>query len=193
MWFTEDAWSPIILCLVVGVIFFIAWSTTQRPRFLTAIPVLIVAAIVIYFAEQSIVTDRERVETTLNDLVATFVDESHSFGQPGTGATVEPKCLDFFSAQNIKDRTRVLAALLFVSVDEDLRVTDVSVQLTNENSRAITHFRANATVTGGGFSGYHPSRWELTWQKEAGEWKVTRTKFLNIMTGDEQMIPGGVN
>ena len=83
---------------------------------------------------------------------------------------------------------------MFVSVESDIRVTDVSVQLTNEDSRAITHFRANATVSASGVGGgYHPSRWELTWQKEGDEWKITRTKYLNVMTVDEQRIPGGVN
>ena len=41
MWFTEDAWSPIILCIVACVIFFIAWSTTRKSKLLIAIPLLL--------------------------------------------------------------------------------------------------------------------------------------------------------
>ena len=194
MWFTEDAWSPIILCMVVGVIFLIAWSTSQRPRYLIAIPVIAILAVVIYFAERAIVTDREHVEASLLDLINTFVEESQVIGTSGNEVPPDTKCLEFFSAQNVTDRARVSAALVFVSVNDDIRVTDVSIKLTNENTRAITHFRANATFSATGLDGgYHPSRWELTWQKEGDEWKVTRTKYLNIMTGDEQRIPGGVN
>ena len=75
MWFTEDAWSPIILCTVVAEIFFIAFMTTQRARFLIALPLLLLAAITIYFAEIAIVTDGEQVEKNLHDLVDTFVEE----------------------------------------------------------------------------------------------------------------------
>jgi hypothetical protein len=190
MWFTEDAWSPIILCTVVAAIFFIAFMTTQRARFLIALPLLLLAAITIYFAEIAIVTDGEQVEKNLHDLVDTFVEESN---QLGTGSGTKPeqvRCQTYFAESNTVDRARVVAALMFVRVEGEIRVTDVRIQLTNQNTMAVTHFRANATFAAGSQSGHHPSRWEMTWQKQAGEWKITRTKMLNAVNGQEMSVPG---
>lgn len=190
MWFTEDAWSPIILCAVIAAIFFVAFMTTQRPRFLVALPLLLLAAITIYFAEAAIVTDREKVESNLLDLVSTFVEESHQFGVGSAQKPDQVRCQSFFAENNTVDRTRVVAALMFVRVEDDIRVTDVKVKLTNNDTMAVTHFRANATFSARSQSSHHPSRWEMTWQKQAGEWKITRTRMLNVVNGQEIRIPG---
>ncbi|MGZ0168095.1 MAG: hypothetical protein ACKVHE_00905 [Planctomycetales bacterium] len=190
MWFTEDAWSPIILCTIIAAIFFIAFMTTQRPKFLIALPLLLLAAITIYLAEIAIVTDGEQVEKNLHDFVDTFVEESHQFGSGSATIPEQARCQSFFAETNIVDRTRVVAALMFVQVEGDIRVTDVRIQLTNKDTMAVTHFRANATFAAGSQSGHHPSRWEMTWQKQAGEWKITRTKMLNFMNGQEMQVPG---
>ena len=189
MWFTEDAWSPIILCTVIAAIFFIVFMTTQRARFLLALPLLL-AAITIYFAEIAIVTDSEQVENNLLSLVSTFAEESHQFGAGSTTKPEQVRCQSFFAVNNTVDRTRVVAALMFVQVQGDIRVTDVRIQLTNNDTMAVTHFRANGTFAAGSQSGHHPSRWEMTWQKQAGEWKITRTKMLNVVNGQEMQIPG---
>jgi len=190
MWFTEDAWSPIILCTVIAAIFFIAFMTTQRARFLIALPLLLLAAITVYFVEIAIVTDGEQVEKNLHDLVDTFVEESHQFGSDSSVIPEQARCQSFFAETNTVDRTRVVAALMFVQVEGNIRVTDVKIQLTNQDTMALTHFRANATFSAGSNSGHHPSRWEMTWQKQAGEWKITRTKMLNVVNGQEMQVPG---
>ncbi|NQV24367.1 MAG: nuclear transport factor 2 family protein [Rhodopirellula sp.] len=190
MWFTEDAWSPIILCTVIAAIFFIAFMTTQRARFLLALPLLLLVAITIYFVEIAVVTDSEQVEKNLLDLVNTFVEESHQFGVGSATTPEQARCQSFFAESNTVDRTRVVAALMFVQVEGDIRVTDVKIQLTNKDTMAVTHFRANATFAAGSQSGHHPSRWEMTWQKQAGEWKITRTKMLNVVNGQEMQVPG---
>ncbi|MHC4877653.1 MAG: hypothetical protein ACYTGL_14250 [Planctomycetota bacterium] len=188
MWFTEDAWSPIILCVIAAVIFFIAWSTTQRPRLLIGVPLMLLVAVAIYFVEQSVVTDREQVENDLHSLLRTFVEESQQV--TSSTAPEDIRSLDFFAAQNATDRARVTAGLLLVVIEDDVRITDVQTRLTNENTRAVTHFRANGNVGMSNVGGRHfSSRWELTWQKEADRWAVTRTKMLNVMTGEEQQIP----
>jgi hypothetical protein len=30
----------------------------------------------------------------------------------------------------------------------------------------------------------------MTWQKQAGEWKITQTKMLNAVNGQEMSVPG---
>lgn len=190
MWFTEDAWSPIILCTVIAAIFFIVFMTTQRARFLIALPLLLLAAVTIYFVEIAIVTNSEQVEKNLHDLVDTFVEESHQFGSGSATVPEQARCQSYFAETNTVDRTRVVAALMFVQVEGDIRVTDVKIQLTNQDTMAVTHFRANATFSAGSNTGHHPSRWEMTWQKQAGEWKITRTKMLNVVNGKEMPVPG---
>lgn len=189
MWFTEDAWSPIIVIGVAVIICFIAWSSTQRSRYLTAIAALVFCAILTHFVEKAVVTEGEKVEIALHDLLDTFISESQSITSLQQAQVVQSE--RFFSEQNVTDKARVRAAVILVNVASDTRITDVQIQLTNQDTRAITHFRANGTVStsiaGGG--GHYSSRWELTWQKDAGEWKVTRTKMLNPMSGEEQRIP----
>ena len=189
MWFTEDAWSPIIVIGGAASICCIAWSSTQRSRYLTAIAVLAFCAILTHFVEQAVVTEGEKVEIALHALLDTFIAESQSINSLQQAQAVQSE--RFFSEQNVTDRARVRAAVILVNVATDTRITDVQIQLTNQDTRAITHFRANGTVSTsmGGGGGHYTSRWELTWQKEAGEWKITRTKMLNPMSGEEQQIP----
>jgi hypothetical protein len=188
MWFTEDAWSPIVVLAVATIISFIAWYSTQRPRYLAVVGILIFAALMSYFVEQVIVTDSEKVEAELTDLIDTFIAESQAISKLDQAQVIQ--CERFFSEQNTIDKARVRAALVVVRVENDTRITDVQIRLTNENTRATTHFRANGTVatsTAGG--GHFASRWKMTWQKEGGEWKITRTRMLNPMSGEDQQIP----
>lgn len=191
MWITENAWPPVILCILGAVVLLVAWSTTQRPRLLIGIPVLLIAAAIIYFVEQTIITDREQVEADLHSLLDTFIEESQQTRADSARHSRDYRTLEFFSPQNVTDRTRVAAALSLVTVDRNIRITDIQTRLTNDNTRAVTHFRANGTVSVGGVGsgGHFSSRWELTWQKEGGRWAVTRTRMLNVMTGEEQSIP----
>ncbi|MFP6762328.1 MAG: hypothetical protein VB858_01880 [Planctomycetaceae bacterium] len=188
MWFTEDAWSPIVLIMLVAILCCIVWFRTQRGYALTAAVLLLLAAVTTYFIEQVIVTDGEKLEASLFELIETFVAESQSITQLQQSQVVQAE--RFFSEQNTIDRARVRVGVIVVSISEDLRISDVQVRLTNENTRAITHFRANGTIATGTSPGsHHVSRWELTWQKQAGEWRITRTRMLNPMNGEDQKIP----
>ena len=187
MWFTEDAISPMILFGVVAIGLYVAWTSTRQRKYLTWAVIAVAAAVVVFVAEQAIVTDPEKVESTLLELIDTFIEESRTV--TGSSAPAVVRCHSFFAADNASDRGRVTAALLLVEVQADLRITDVQVRLTNNSTRAITHFRANGTVSVSGAPYHRPTRWELTWRKDGGEWKVTNTKMLNVMNGDEIPIP----
>lgn len=183
MWFTEDAWSPIIACVLIAALCFAISVIAQKPKLLWAVALLLVASVTIFFVEKAIVTDTERVESTLTELVDTFVAESQQ-----TPKVAQPQCVRFFSARNDRDKARIAAALAFVVV-ESVRVADVQIQLTNQSTRAVTRFRANGTIRVSGNGGHYPTRWELTWQREAGEWRVTQTRMLKVTTDDEIGIP----
>jgi len=81
--------------------------------------------------------------------------------------------------------------LALVTIEGELRITDVQTELRSDDSIATTHFRANGAASFGGISGRTPTRWELTWQQIGGEWKVTKATRLNPITG-EQLQPMSV-
>lgn len=192
MWFTEDAWSPIILCVVACVIFFIAWSTTRKSKLLIAIPLLILAAITIFFAEKAIVTRREQLEETIFELVDTFVRESSLTLEAGIRPEDVHKQFrsdDYFATQNRVDRRRVIAALLLVVVNEDISVKDVEIEMADNGGQAMTRFRVNGKVAAGSFAGHRVSYWEMNWQIETDGWKITRTQMLDPVNGEPKPIP----
>jgi hypothetical protein len=67
-------------------------------------------------------------------------------------------------------------------------LTDFRTNLTNENSRATVHFRANATIGAMGFKGHHPFRCVLTYQKEGGFWKIIDVERLDPIKGDKMEV-----
>lgn len=191
MWFTETPWPPIVILSVVAVALLLAWSANRRIAYLLAAMLSVLAGVGVYFVEQSVVTERERVEATIHDFVHTFRDESATYNVTSPAPLGgEVKSIDFVSSSAPLIRTLVWTGLNVVKV-EDVRITDLDVTMTSENSRAVTHFRANATisVTGYGNLGRKPSRWELTWQKEANDWRVIRARRLNPITGEEYKNP----
>ena len=175
MWFTETAWPPVLICLVAVVLLLAAWMKRQRIGYLIGIVGLAFVVGGLFLVEAQIVTDTERIEADIDGWTAAFQREDVD----GT--------LSYISPQAAAIRTIVLAAMELVDVHDDLRITDMQITVTNESTRAVSRFRANATVDvkGYGNQGRRPSYWEVTWQKQAGEWKVIRVVRLNVMTGEQ--------
>jgi hypothetical protein len=188
MWFTEDAWSPIILCIVISAIFFIAYIQTQRAKFLYPIALMAFAAITIFFAEMAIVTDQEKVDLRLRDLITTFIEESQN-SKPGV-VPANVRCYDFFTEANTTDRSRVAKAISVVEVGNDVRVPSIETKLTNDDTRATTEFRVNGSVstiaTG---SRRFATRWRMQWEKVGGEWKISETQMLDLIKDEKISIP----
>lgn len=192
MWFTETPWPPIVGLCVIGVLLFLGWLSQRKTVFLAWVALCVALCGIVFVAEQQIVTPRERVELRLLEFAAAFQRDSMQQGVvnaliPGPA----PACLSFISAS--ADTTRQLAqyALNFVDLPEPARISDVRTTMSNNDSRAITHFRASATVRAGGYADgvHHPSRWELTWQREQGDWKIVRVTRLHFMTGEPLQNP----
>ena len=192
MWFTETAWPPIIMLGVVGVLLFLGWISQRRLGYLVGVFVCMGLCGVVWFVEQQIITEREIVETRLYDFATTVQRESL---QRGVANLIlggpEPETFKFISATANDVREFARQALDMVDIQEDVRISDVRTTLTNNQSRATTQFRATATVsvTAYGNVGRQPTRWELTWQRENGIWKVTRVTRLNFMSGEPLINP----
>jgi hypothetical protein len=178
MWFTETPWPPIIGLAALATAFAAALISTQRTKFIAPILLLAAVAIIVYVVEQQVVTERERVEQSIHDVAAAFQKQD-------VDATLE-----HFSEQALLLRAAALWALTTVQVQDDLRITDVSIEMKNADSRARSHFRANGTfaVVGYGDVGHQPTRWNVDWQKEGGEWRIIYAERLDPITGEVMAI-----
>jgi hypothetical protein len=153
------------------------WSTSRRAINLAAAALLVVCCGVVYVVEQNVVTERERVE-------AAVFGVADAFRAADTGRT-----LDFISprAMQLKVIVEHVMVDMQVRVKDDLRITDVNIEMLNEETRARSHLRANGRIfvpRYGGDVGHQPTRWNLTWQKEGGEWKIINVERLDPIRGD---------
>ena len=174
---TENPWPAMIVLLCMAVVSLVQWGTKRKLKSLLIGLACVLLAAGCYLLDLAVQTPGELITQNVYDLTTAFQKQDVQ------------KTLSYFSP-NAKERVVIETSLKLVQVKDDLRVSDVSVTFKSANSLAISHFRANASVSvsllgvGGDFS-YHPSRWELDWQQEAGEWKIVRVHRLNPITGKE--------
>lgn len=176
MWFSEDAWSPIFLIGSVGVVLAFVSIAQQKMKLMAVAVLLAIACGAIYYIEQQIVTDGEKIEMQIHELAADF--QRNDFEAVAAHFSPQSKTL-----QNV-----AMAAVTMVDIDDDYRITDLQVKTTAENTLAEAHFRANvtATVVGYGNVGRQPTRWKVNWQKVADEWKIIDVTRLQVI-GDQEM------
>jgi len=172
MWFTENAWPPMLICALGAVVFFGIWNSDRRNLYLIMGLVSLAMIGVVYGVERAIVTDGEKLQIQVTQLCDQFRRR-------------EPVALDHFSVSAPELKTLCQGAMEMVEVGDDLRLTDFHTTFTNQNSRANVHFRANATISVMGFSGHHPFRCILGFQKEAGNWKIVDVQRLDPIKGEK--------
>lgn len=176
MWFTETPWPPIVLCGVAAAILLAAWYQNRRGGLLIAAIAMLPLAAGIFFLERAYVSEAERIEANVYGLTTAF--------QQGDSE----KTLDFLAADAQLERELVAKAIGLVEVQNDLRITDLRVRMMSADSRAVSHFRANATVKYLGHEDRARTRWELTWQRIGGDWKVIHIRRLKLLE-DREMNP----
>ncbi len=184
MWFTETPWPPILILSVLGVLLFLGWMSQRKTGYLAGVALCVALCGLVFVVEQQIVTETERVEQRLLDFTSAFQRDSMQRGLINAvlGGGPELESLKFLQGDEV--RRLATHALDLVDIQDDVRVSDIRTRMTNKDSRAITQFRASASVTVSGYNAVRqPSRWELTWGKEDGEWKVLRATRLNFMSG----------
>lgn len=180
MWITETAVPPMIICSILAVILFIRWYLRRQTKYMVGSLLMVVLLGGFYVLELRIVTEREQVEAELYGLVDAFQKKQAE------------KTLNYISLGAKELRTRAKFALDVLTIDGELRITDVQTELKLDNSVATTHFRANGAATFMGMTGRRPTRWLLTWQKVGDEWKVTKAQMLDPISGEE-VEPVAVN
>ena len=174
MWFTEDPRAPVVICAIIAALAFVSWLRGQYTRDLWIIGLMLVAAAACVVVDLVVETDAERVASLLDDM-ADAVERNDIEGTLG-----------FISQQAQDIRLRVEAGMALVQVEGRVRVTDTEFVVRSRGSQIASHFRANGTVAVREHDGQGPARtrWEMTWQKEAGDWKIVHVQRLNFLTGE---------
>lgn len=180
MWIIDNPWPPFFL-LVLGAMFCIwRWRQTRQPGFAIAAGSLLIAAGLVHVADYTVVTEAEVVEGKVHELVAAFQAKDLPLTLGFLAPNISPKGIP----------SMVKSAMNFVTIQGDIDVKDVRVEMQPESSRAITRFRANAHVIyQADQKGFQPSRWELTWQKPLNsDWQVVRVKRLDPLSDREVSV-----
>lgn len=175
MWFTENAWPPMLIAGFAAMIFVALWNKDRNSRFLGGAVVCLLLIFGFFILERSIVTEGER----LQDDVVSLCDQFRRR---------QPETLSHFSENAADFREMCSKAMNIVEIDNDMRLTDFQTTFTSNRSRANVHFRANATISAMGFKGHHPLRCILTYQKEGGAWKIVDVQRLDPIKGDKMEI-----
>jgi ketosteroid isomerase-like protein len=169
MWFTETPWPPFLICSVISAAYFAQWYVHRRPRQLFVAAAFMGVGGLVVLVERLIVTEAERVENNVYALARAF--------QAGDA----DRCAEFFSDQDAKDRDTVRNVAGMTKVEGNIRITDLTVQVTSGGGHATSTFRASATVNFQNQHGHGATRWELTWQHEGRDWKIVRLRRLRFM------------
>ena len=172
MWFTENPWPPMLLAGLASLVCFGLWNSDRRNLYLVSAFVLLGIVGAVYAVERAIVTDGEKLQSEIAQLCDQFRKR-------------DPATLDHFSATATDLKALCKTAMETVEIRDDLRLTDFHTRFTGQNSRASVHFRANATISVMGFSGHHPFRCILDFQKEGGAWKIVDVQRLDPIKGDK--------
>jgi hypothetical protein len=168
MWFTEDALAPGVLFGAAGVILmFSGWNSGRRNLALAGLLSLILGGSA-FVVDALVITESERVESLVHSLCDDFRNKRTT--------TVE-----YFSQTAPELRAAVQAAMALVTIESGPRLTDFQIRLTNQQTRATSHFRANATISvrPHGHVGHQPSRFILTWAREPAGWKIIRVQRMH--------------
>ena len=176
MWFTETAWPPIILFLILGGIFFICWAQGKKAVFIAAILACIVACIATWYIEKRIVTPSEEVETAIVGIVDACENEDID------------RMLNYVSPRAKELRFLIAKGMKIVEVTGSLSARDIEIEMLAENTKARSRFRANGTIKAMEFEQFYPSQWKVDWQQEGGEWKITSVTRLHPVNGKEMGV-----
>jgi hypothetical protein len=177
-WLTENPWPPIFILAIAACVMVAVWTSQKRGAWLIGAVTAVIAALAVFFVEKAIITEGERVEQHVRELVEAFVRGDRE------------RVVSFFSAKAPELRSLALRGLDLVEFPSGIDVKDTSVRMSNENTRAISLFRANGVVAvkGLGAQQQMASRWQVTWQKEGNDWKIVEVVRLHPYKDESMQI-----
>jgi hypothetical protein len=176
-WFTENPWPLIVILGLIGGGCLASWMSNRRVSWLLGGGAALITAIALFVYAESVVTEGERVGQEIRALVKAFTNKERE------------RALAYFSARADKLKALCESAMSQVDFPNGIDIKDVTVSVSNENSRAVSRFRANGLVAVRNAGSQHAaSLWEVTWQKEAGQWKIIDVMRLNPYNNEKMDI-----
>jgi ketosteroid isomerase-like protein len=177
-WLTENPWPPIFILGIAACVMVAVWTSQKRGAWLVGALTAVIAAAAVFFVEKAVITEGERVEQHVRDLVEAFVRGDRD------------RVVSFFSARAPELNALAVRGLDLVEFPSGIDVKDMSVRVSNENTRAISLFRANGVVSvkGLGAQQQMASRWQVTWQKEGNDWKIVEVVRLHPYKDESMQI-----
>ncbi len=173
-WFTDDPWPLIFILGFVACVLLAMWASEKHGGWLAGALLAIVAAVAVFFVEKSIVTERERVAQKVIDLKSAFVAKDRD------------GVLSYFSLGEPELRDQAVRGLNMVEFPNGLDIKDMDVRLSNEDTLAVTRFRAIGTASVLGLGSQHSAtRWDVTWRKEGKDWKIIQVERLNLLKDEK--------
>lgn len=173
MWSTETPWLMVIICSIPAAVLLSLGLQRGSGKMGAAGILFVLLAGAAIAVDAYVETDRERVERYVEEVVRAF--------ERGDGDAM----LHHFSQRALCERLLAKFALETVTVEHPLSLKDIQVSLQNEDSIAVSTFRANGTVAVRGRSvGHQPSQWQAHWRKEAGDWKLYRIQELDPLKSE---------
>lgn len=177
MWWQENPWPVAGVGFGLAFLFAVLWTRSMRRVWIYGTIAALFLACGALALDEMYVTDRERMEGSVQQLCFAFQRNQVEAAQ------------SFFSEQAPEWKGRVKEAMDMIEVENDLTVRDIAIEYLNDGGRAKTKFRANATVRfrKGESLGRQPSMWELTWQREQEGWKIIKVARLDPIGGKREL------
>ena len=174
MWYGETVWPTLVGLGTIAILTGMRWWERRQTPLLMIALLCVPAAIGAVVLERKIVTPREVVAGKVAELVHEFEKQN------------APAVRNLISDRAPELQTMAANALSKVAI-KNVNLTDVNVEMSGEDIlRARTHFRVNADVVLSDVSPFprQPTRWIVTWEEEAGGWRIIEVLQLDPITGE---------
>lgn len=174
MWFTETAWPPILISLAIALLFFAAWQRNRKTALLALAIAFVALCPAIYLFELIYVTEPEVVEGRIAELVA------------AVEADDADKAVSYFSEDNAEIRAALRSGMSSYRSYGPIRVRSMRVEYNKDGSAIIARFDVNGDFgmkSSRSSATKYPTRWELTWKKESGEWRIVKAQRVSWKNG----------
>jgi hypothetical protein len=173
MWPSENPWPVIFLCVSGAVGLMICWSQFRRRGLLVGAAAAVLLALIAWIYDLQVVTDTEQIRQNVYNI-------TRAFQKRDLDATIS-----YVSPAAKELRLIIGSAFNMVEVHDDMRVTDVRVEVLSNGERAKSRFRVNATITTHAMTQRISSLWEARWQPEEGTWKMIDILQFDPLNGEQ--------
>lgn len=171
-WITENPWPLILIfcALALGAVL----SGINKGRLVAVLCVL--AAVGVYLLEQSLMSPGEYVQAEIQQMLDHFKQQDTE----AIAAQISSQAPDLAEVAR--------RGLDLVELSDSFHIKNAVVTVDEDGQQAEALVRANGNLIlkkHGGGSRYIPTYWNMTWQQEAGAWKLSKVIRLNPANGQE--------